>query len=467
LEIAFKALEYTKEDSFIESKYEYSGDSLQGWIVRRNGENYLRLGPGYRLLKSMYCGICSSDLSRRFLPFPLPQIIGHEVVAADPETDEEFVVEINDTCAARGAHKEIFCKSGLPTHCPERMVLGIDRLPGGFGPYILAPMHAAIPLKAVPSKAAALIEPFAAALHAVASSPPHREDRVAVLGAGRLGLLIIAALSLYRKNVFPDFRIVGLARRSRNRSIAEMLGADAVIDPGKSEPGSLRNCFDLVYDATGSAEGFEDALNLAKREVHLKSTHGREYRGVKLLTEMVVDELSILPFTAENLDFKWDGDNRKNVWIYMPQGNEITVPGEYRIFRGDFKSAVQFLHSANFKNRIPRFDLCIVSNVDEIDGCIRPDPTTVDSLLRPRGAILFKGGAPQHPLNTFLSSGKRIRASRCGDFHHAMQILKNERHLLTVLAHHFITHRFPAAELPRAFETAKASEAIKVVLEHV
>src|SRR5208337_1184220 len=109
--ITFKALEYTNEDSFMELKYEFSGNSLEGWMVRRNGDNYLKLGPGYRLLKTMYCGICSTDLSRRFLPFPLPQIIGHEVVATDPETGEEFVVEINDTCAARGAHKEIFCES--------------------------------------------------------------------------------------------------------------------------------------------------------------------------------------------------------------------------------------------------------------------------------------------------------------------------------------------------------------------
>jgi threonine dehydrogenase-like Zn-dependent dehydrogenase len=240
-----------------------------------------------------------------------------------------------------------------------------------------------------------------------------------------------------------------------------------VIDLRKTEPGSLRNRFDLVYDATGEPEGFEDALNLSKREVHLKSTHGQEYRGIRHLTEIVVDELSILPYTAENMNFRWNGDNRKNDWIYISQGNVISVPGKYRIFQGDFQSAFEFLRSDNFIDRIPRFDICIISSVDDIDECIRPVQTMENSLLRPRGAILFKGSAAPHPLNTFLSSGKQIRTSRCGDFHQAMQILENAQDIITVLTHHFITHRFPAAELPHAFETAKTSEAIKVVLKHL
>ena len=62
-----------------------------------------------------------------------------------------------------------FCASGLHKHCPERLVLGIHDLPGGFGPWILAPTRAVhrIPDN-VPSGTAVLIEPFAAALNAVA-----------------------------------------------------------------------------------------------------------------------------------------------------------------------------------------------------------------------------------------------------------------------------------------------------------
>ena len=40
-----------------------------------------------------------------------------------------------------------FCKNSLPTHSPTRMVLGIDRLLGGFSPYILVPKNNIIPLE--------------------------------------------------------------------------------------------------------------------------------------------------------------------------------------------------------------------------------------------------------------------------------------------------------------------------------
>ncbi len=467
MKIAFKALEYTVKDTFAESSYEYLGNAVEGWTVKRNGEAYLKLGPGYRLLKSVYCGICATDLSRRFLPFPLPQITGHEVVASDPETDEKFVVEINDTCTARGAPREIFCESGLPTHCPDRMVLGIDRLPGGFGPYILAPVHAAVPIDGLAPIIATLVEPFAAALHAVTSSPPRNLDRVAVLGTGRLGLLIVAALCLFRKSRSLDFRISALARRASKGAVAKLLGADAVIDTDKVERHSLNKRFDLVYEASGGPEGFEEALNFSKREVHLKSTHGREFYGIRHLTELVVDEIALLPFSNENLNFHWEKDDRVNATIYIPQGADPGLSGgNYLTFQSGLQSAVELLRSDKFKNRIPRFDLCIVSGIGSIDGCIRPDPRSEISLVRPRGAILVHGDIRGHPLGRYLSSGGQVRTSRCGDFHNAIRILKNRTDIQTLLADHFITHRFPASELTAAFKTAKTAEAIKVILQH-
>jgi len=199
VEANFRAFEYTSQDSFIESEYRFTGDTPTGWTITRNGREHLALGPGYRLLRTMYCGICSTDLARIHLPFSLPQVIGHEAVAADPATGRDYVVEINDNCAARGDRSpEIFCASGLATHCPDRMVLGIDRLPGGFGPWLLAPVNACVPVEGLALRTAALAEPFAAALHAVGTSRPRAGDSVAVVGPGRLGLLIIAALSSCR-----------------------------------------------------------------------------------------------------------------------------------------------------------------------------------------------------------------------------------------------------------------------------
>ena len=44
MNINFKALDYTKDDDFEASEYEFSGDKQNGWEIKRNGKFYLKLG---------------------------------------------------------------------------------------------------------------------------------------------------------------------------------------------------------------------------------------------------------------------------------------------------------------------------------------------------------------------------------------------------------------------------------------
>jgi threonine dehydrogenase-like Zn-dependent dehydrogenase len=465
---AFKALEYTSKNDFIESEYRFIGSTEGGWTITRNGIEHMALGPGYRLLRTIFCGICSTDLARRFLPFPLPLIIGHEAVARDPETGRDYVIEINDTCDARGEKSpEIFCRSGLPTHCPARMVLGIDRLPGGFGAWILAPVNAMISIEGLPAHGAVLVEPFAAALHAITVSTPRSGDRVAVVGSGRLGLLLVAALSLYRKKVNADYNITVLSRTKRNLDISRIIGADRVLDLSAISRVTLHEQFDLVFDTSGTPEGFETSLMLARKEVHLKSTHGQEFHGIRHLTELVVDELSLIPYSIQNLDFHWENENRHNHWVLVSPGVEIhEMPDRYKIYRGNFPSALSFLQSEAFRDRLPCFDIGIASSTGEIDNCIRPVMEHERSLVRPRGAIVWKGPSGNNPLLHFLNSGKIVRTSRCGDFRHAIRILEENRDILSLMEQHIITHEFPASSLAQAFEMAQSPEAIKVIIKH-
>lgn len=197
--LEFDALDYRLwHQRFVPACDRFEGSATDGWRIHRDGVLALELGPGYCLLRTQSCGVCSTDLARQFLPFPLPQVIGHEVIAMGDETGQRFVVEINASHAARGVASACpFCNAGLHTHCPERIVLGIHDLPGGFGPYLLAPIHACVPIPAsIPDSAAVLVEPFAAALHAVATIAPRDGERIAVLGPRRLGMLVVAALAV-------------------------------------------------------------------------------------------------------------------------------------------------------------------------------------------------------------------------------------------------------------------------------
>ncbi len=137
------------------------------------------------------------------------------------------------------------------------MVLGIDRLPGGFAPYILAPKSSIISLQGLDELTGVLVEPFAAALQAITASSPQDGDEVVVLGPGRLGILIVAALTTHRAATGKNFRIGALARQDRNIQLSLALGADFGINISQRNQSDFKKRYDIVYDTTGSVSGFE------------------------------------------------------------------------------------------------------------------------------------------------------------------------------------------------------------------
>ena len=396
--VAFTAPEYQADASIRPAAYVFEGSAADGWAVVRDGREHLRLGPGYRLLRTSHCGVCATDLARRHLPFPLPQVIGHEIVALD-DGAAPVVVEINASCVARGIVPCPTCAAGLPTHCPERRVLGIHDLPGGFGPWILAPVHAVLPVPAgLPPLAATLVEPFAAAWHAVGVIAPRAGERVLVLGPGRLGSLALAALAAWRARTGVAIEILAAGRTPASRERARRLGADAVVAPDDAPPA------DVVVEATGSPEGATRGLALARRELHLKSTTGQPALGLANPTALVVDELAI--------------------------GRLAGVPAPGAV---------------------------VARTLAEIDAAIRPVAGVERSRPGPRGTILVADAAAPRGalLEAVLGRDLRITTSRCGDFRPALEVLAADR-LGERLAAELVRHVLPAAGLADAFGRAAA-----------
>jgi len=469
----FIGFEYHSDERVSPARYRWEGSSTRGWQIQREGAHHLDLGPGFRPLRSHRCGVCSTDLDRRFLPFPLPQIIGHEVIALD-QVSRRHVVEINASHEARGIeHACPFCLGGLATHCPERRVLGIHDLPGGFGPWVLAPEAAIIPLPdSISDDAAVLIEPFAAALHAAESIAPSAGERVAVLGPRRLGLLVIAALAALRKRDGTDYKILGLVRRPSMADWALRFGADEVLqapDPGSAaEP-----CAEFVIDTTGNPLGLETALMASGREVHLKSTHGQPSAGLRHTTELVVDELTLQAWPEDPDEAKavvrdspCRPDDRPRVaWLAS------TPPPAWLSDRADVWAGTDpnaLLKALEDQpSGLPRADLAVVDDEAGIDAVVRPREDEEISLVRPRGQICTRaGGARTGPLLHALHQRKlRLSTSRCGDFEKALALLVADDELAQRLPA-LITHRVPATRLPEALALARTPECIKVVIEH-
>lgn len=453
--VEFDAFDYCADQSFAKARYRLKGSTERGFEVERDGQVALELGPGYRALRVKQCGVCSTDLARHFLPFPLPQVIGHEVVALD-ENGQRFVVEINASHDARGvAHDCAFCSAGLPTHCPDRVTLGIDALPGGFGPWILAPVAACLAVPDdVPDSDAVLVEPLAAALHAVNTVQPRSGERIAVLGPRRLGMLVVAGLAAMR----DGYEVVAVVRNPALAGLARQFGADQVAAVGDDDT-HLHEAFDVVIDTTGSPAGLERAVRLARREVHLKSTHGQVAAGVRFLTELVVDELAIEPFIEA-------GRDRRVAWLPSESPSDEFVTRN-EVQRG---SAVDL--AANYEcsaagMQLPRADQAVAGSAADVEAAIRPVSGREQPLIRPRGAIqlLPNASVADSPLLAAVRDrGLRLSSSRCGDFAQALDLLTNSS--LRGVGQRLVTHHFDAAELPEAFATAGGRDCIKAVVRH-
>lgn len=223
---------------------------------------------GFALMRMLVAGICNTDLELQRGYYGFTGTPGHEFVAEVAEADTRSLLgrrvagEINLSCG----HCD-FCAIGLGRHCPKRTVLGIVKHPGAFAEYMVLPEKN---LHLVPDEVstddAVFIEPLAAACEILDQVHIPPRERVAVLGDGKLGLLIAQVLHAHG----ADVTLYG--HHSSKLQIAWELG----IQTSTSEDCPIAS-FQLVVDATGSSAGLQQAVKMVRPRgtVVMKSTiHG-------------------------------------------------------------------------------------------------------------------------------------------------------------------------------------------------
>lgn len=237
--------------------------------------------PGHVLIRVTHAGICNTDLElvKGYMGFR--GILGHEFVGvaeSGPLQGQRVAGEINLACG-----KCPTCLAGMPTQCPNRTTLGIDRHDGAFADYLTLPAENLHPLPdAVSDEQAVFVEPLAAALQTLHLTHISPHQRVVLIGAGKLGLLTAQVVAL------TGCDLTVIARHARQFDLLAGWGIRA------AEEGSLApRSADVVIDCTGTAEGFATALNIVRPRgaIHLKST----YHGLPQadLTRVVVDEVQV------------------------------------------------------------------------------------------------------------------------------------------------------------------------------
>jgi threonine dehydrogenase-like Zn-dependent dehydrogenase len=177
------------------------------------------------------------------------------------------------------------CFNNMQRHCQNRQTFGILKKDGAFAEYVTLPIENVVEIPdSIPDEDAILVEPLAAALEILEQVHIKPADKVAVLGDGKLGLLISLVLSTTQADV------VTIGKHENKLNILKQQGIKTKFLKDATE----MKCYDIVVDATGSVDGFEKAISLVKpRGIFvLKSTVAAE--KPLNLAPVVIDEITIV-----------------------------------------------------------------------------------------------------------------------------------------------------------------------------
>lgn len=241
---------------------------------------------GFARLRLLCGGICNTDLELQRGYYGFSGIPGHEFVAEVVEADtralsgKRVVGEINLACG----HCD-WCRRGFGRHCPTRTVLGIVNQPGAFEEcFVLPERNLHVVPDAIPTERAVFTEPLAAACEILDQVSIPLGAEVAVMGDGKLGLLVAQVLNA------RAYRVHQFGRHAEKLRIAGAAGVTTEV-AGDTLPTAA---YDWVVEATGNPEALQTAALMTRPRgtLILKSTvHGLV--GVDT-APIIVNELTLV-----------------------------------------------------------------------------------------------------------------------------------------------------------------------------
>lgn len=227
-------------------------------------------GPGEVRVAGAAVGICGSDVHALAGEHPwidLPVVPGHEVAGtvdalgegvSDLSVGEPVLLEANLVC-----RRCMYCTSGRYNLCESLEVVGCQTT-GGMADVFVAPADRfhRIP-GGMEMDDAVLVEPLATVTHAQRIVGGVKGARVAILGAGSIGMLAVLAA---RAGGAAEIAVTDPVGHKRERALG--LGADLAFDPRddgvvEAVRGSLAHRPDVVFDCVATQSSFDQATALA------------------------------------------------------------------------------------------------------------------------------------------------------------------------------------------------------------
>jgi 2-desacetyl-2-hydroxyethyl bacteriochlorophyllide A dehydrogenase len=147
------------------------------------------------------------------------------------------------------------CLNNRQNFCLNWQAIGVT-LPGGMEEYVIVPERAAFPIGDLPFEVGAFMEPLSCVVHGIERARIGLADRVAILGAGPIGILMIQMARLQ-----GAAHITMLEINPGRADLARQFGADHVVD---SFADLQPNAYDVVIDATGAIPVMNRSIDFAR-----------------------------------------------------------------------------------------------------------------------------------------------------------------------------------------------------------
>ena len=178
---------------------------------------------------------------------PLPHIMGHGITGRTPKGKRVAIYPL------QGCGKCVYCKDNHVQLCDKWTLIGVH-CDGGFAQKVAVPHELLFELpNEITWEQSAFIEPFANSMNAWEISQASRENSIAIIGAGSLGLGLVACAHA------EQCQVIEVSDLSASRlDAAKHLGAT------KSAQ-HLNGQFDIVFDTVGTQETRALAIQLSKK----------------------------------------------------------------------------------------------------------------------------------------------------------------------------------------------------------
>jgi 2-desacetyl-2-hydroxyethyl bacteriochlorophyllide A dehydrogenase len=222
---------------------------------------------GEALVAVRRVAVCGTDLhafrgNQTFFSFP--RILGHELAVEVLEVGTDVSnLAPGDHCAVEpyfNCGDCVACRAGRPNCCVSLTVLGVH-IDGGMRERIRVPARKLHPSKKLGRDALALVEMLCVGAHAVGRASIESGTRALVIGAGPIGLSVMAFARLRGAEVIA--LDVDPARLEYCRSA---LGVEQTVTAGESATSRVEELTggdraDVVFDATGSPDSMQAAFD--------------------------------------------------------------------------------------------------------------------------------------------------------------------------------------------------------------